>query len=220
MTTDYKGVIFDLDGTLLYTIEDLIDACNHVMKKHNFPTYTYENGKKLIGRGIVNLIRDALPVDKREEEFVTDCVNDFISYYEKHMTDKTRPYDGIPDLLDTLAENDIPCAVHTNKPQNAASRVAKLLLPGCNFIDVVGYHSEETRKPNPSDTLAIIEKMSLHPSEVLFIGDSVVDLYTGNNAKAVPVLVTWGYSTFQELRKAGGKLFVNSPDDILDFFDL
>jgi phosphoglycolate phosphatase len=190
------------------------------MENHNFPTYNYENGKQLIGRGIVNLIREALPVDRREEEFVTNCVNDFIVYYGKHMTDKTRPYYGIPYLLDTLAENDIPCAVHTNKPQEAASKVTELLLPGGNFIDVVGYHSEETRKPNPSDTLAIIEKMSLHPSEVLFIGDSVVDLCTGNNAEAVPVLVTWGYSTFQELRKAGGKLFVNSPEEILDFFDL
>lgn len=212
----YKGVIFDLDGTLINTIEDIIDSCNTVMEYFGFVTYSYEEGKYLVGRGIYTLMERALPQDKINEEFLEECVMMMKEEYAKRYTNKTRPYNGIVELLDTLKEKNIPFAIHTNKPHKAANEIVKNIFNDYDFVKVFGYIDEETKKPNPQRAFEIANIFNVQPEECIFVGDSSSDINTAKNANMLPVAVTWGFRTKEELLEAGAEVFVDEPLGLLD----
>lgn len=213
----YKGVIFDLDGTLINSLEDLIDSCNEIMKYYEFPTYSYEDGKKLIGRGLRNLTKDAIPEKYQSDDVFIDKLTDMIrAEYAKRLIKKTRPYKGIINLLDALTVRDIPMAVLTNKPDPAAKAIVNALFKDYKFIDVIGFTRDEIRKPNPKVTLALAEKMGVKPEECLYVGDSTVDYETAINAGMLPVLGTWGFEDPKVITKLEKSIWVHNPMRILD----
>lgn len=212
----YKAIVFDLDGTLINSLEDLIDACNTVMENHGFPTYSYENGKRLIGRGLRNLTRDAMPEKYRSDDAFVDALTEMLrAEYGKNYTNKTKPYQGITEVLNYLETNHIPYGVCTNKPDQAAKSLVQILFGEYHFVEVVGFISDELRKPNPAATLALAEKMGAKPEECLYVGDSLVDYETGTNAGMLPVLCTWGFESPEVMKKLANEIWINNPSQII-----
>lgn len=213
----FKGIIFDLDGTLVNSLEDLIDSCNVIMKDNQFPTHSYEAGKKLIGRGIRNLTRDAMPEKYRDDESFVDQLTEMLkSEYETCCTQKTKPYQGITAVLDYLKEKNIPFGVSTNKPDGLAKAVVHQLFTAYDFVDVVGYTTDELRKPNPTKTLAIAEKMGVKPENCLFVGDSKVDYETAIAGGMLPVICTWGFESLEVIATFQNAISIDKPQQIID----
>lgn len=213
----YKGIIFDLDGTLINSLEDLIDSCNVIMKYYRFPTHSYEAGKKLIGTGIRNLTRDAVPEKYRDDETFIDKLTEMMrAEYMTCYTKKTKPYPGIIDLLDYLKANDIPFGISTNKPTAAAKSIVKILFKDYDFVDVIGYTTEKLRKPNPETALALADRMGVMHEECLYVGDSPIDYETAINAGMLPVLCTWGFTPAEVITKLERSVWVHNPMRIVD----
>ncbi|PKM54251.1 MAG: phosphoglycolate phosphatase [Firmicutes bacterium HGW-Firmicutes-4] len=213
----YKGIIFDLDGTLVNSLEDLIDSVNGIMRYHQFPVHSYEEGKKFIGRGLRNLTRDALPEKYRDDEGFVDKLTEMVrSEYANNYQKKTRPYPGITKLLDYLKNHNIPWSVCTNKPDNEAKALVKALFSDYDCVDVQGFTRDELRKPNPEITLELVAKMGLKPQECLYVGDSVVDYETALRAGMLPVLCTWGFESFEVLTKLDDAIWLHNPMRIVE----
>lgn len=213
----YKGIIFDLDGTLIDSLEDLIDSCNGIMKYYQFPTYSYEEGKKLIGRGLRNLTRDALPEKYRDDEAFVDKLTEMVAAeYAVNYRKKTKPYAGITKLLDYLKANDLPWCVCTNKPDAMAKSLVKALFKEYDYVDVSGFTKDELRKPNPTETLELAKKMEIKPEECLFVGDSTIDYETAIRAEMLPVLCTWGFESFEVITKLEDAIWIHKPMRIVD----
>ena len=213
----YKGVIFDLDGTLVNSLEDLIDSCNAILKYNRFPTYSYEEGKKLIGRGLRNLVRDAIPEKYREDDkFIDELTEMLKSEYAANYKKKTKPYPGITKLLDYLETHQIPYSICTNKPDVAAKSLVHALFPDYHFVDVIGFTRDDLRKPNPTTTLKLAEKMGVKAKDCLYVGDSTIDYETALRAGMLPVLCTWGFESFEVLTKLEDAIWLHNPMRIVE----
>ncbi|KNZ42211.1 HAD family hydrolase [Acetobacterium bakii] len=213
----YKGIIFDLDGTLVNSLEDLIDSCNSIMKYYKFPTYSYDNGQKLIGRGLRNLIKDAIPEKYQDDEVFIDKLTEMLmAEYTTRYTKKTKPYPGILNLLNYLTANKIPMGVCTNKPDPMAKSLVNILFKDYKFVDVVGYTTDKLRKPNPESTLALAKQMGVKHEECLYVGDSTVDYETAINAEMLPVLCTWGFESRDVITRLERSIWVHNPMRIID----
>jgi phosphoglycolate phosphatase len=210
----YKGIIFDLDGTLVNSLEDISDAMNTVLTGLNYPTHTYDTYQYFIGSGLRNLVSKALPASNNSDEQIEICFDCMINEYREVCTIKTKPYEGIKELLDLLTSQNIKLAVFSNKADELTKKIASEIFPDY-FNAAVGLSTEALKKPNPSEALAIAEKWNLKPEEVLFVGDSDIDMQTAVNANMFPVGVTWGYRTEAELRASGAKVTINHPSDLI-----
>jgi phosphoglycolate phosphatase len=208
-------VVFDLDGTLINTLEDLTDAANDVLKEYGYPTHDVDAIQAMVGHGGFELMKLALPQGKNSDLETRNAFEKFKSCYEKRMTNKTKPYEGIRELLTELKNRDIPIAVHTNKPQFAATEIVQYLFSEFSFVDVIGYRSEETRKPNPHFTLKIAKKAGVKPGDCLFVGDSLADYETGKNAGMKIVLVTWGFRDRQHLSQKKDAILIDHPMELI-----
>ena len=210
-----KYVIFDLDGTLLDTMEDIAGACNHALKCCGCPAREFGEYNQFIGSGIYNLFRRALPEDRRDEETVMMMHKHFIPYYNDHICDRTKPYEGICDMLDRLSEQGIRFAVASNKYQEGTEILVKKLLSRYGFIRILGQRDNKPIKPDPE---IINEIMSAVPGikaeEVIYCGDSDVDMQTGINAGIKTIGVTWGFRTREELRAYDPWLLAEKPEEI------
>lgn len=208
----YDGIIFDLDGTLINSLEDLVDSCNQVMLHYGLKLKTYNEGKKLIGRGLRNLIKRALPQEMaKDEALVDEALALMKAEYAKRYTKKTAPYEGIKDLLRHLHVHKIPFAVCTNKPDAAAKIIVESLFDIGEFVAVVGQNDDKPRKPDPTQTLEIAEKMGVNPARCIYMGDSVVDYNTAKNAGMLPVLCTWGFTKPEELMAYEDAIWIKTP---------
>ncbi|WP_111709564.1 HAD family hydrolase [Lutibacter citreus] len=206
----YKAVIFDLDGTLVNSLEDIADSMNTVLKKHKFPTHSYEAYQLFIGNGIKNLVSKALPEEHKTEALINSCFNSMIHFYRDACTNKTKPYTGIIELLDYLVANNIKLGVFSNKADELTKKVTATLFP--NYFEYsVGLTIESLKKPNPFKAVEISKKLGLKPEEIIFIGDTEVDMQTAKNAKMLPVGVLWGYRSKEELISNGAKHILNVP---------
>lgn len=213
----YSGIIFDLDGTLINSLEDLIDACNQVMLHYGLELKTYQEGKKLIGRGLRNLIKRAVtPEMAKDEALVDEAVALMKAEYAKRYTHKTVAYDGIKDLLRYLHVHKIPFAVCTNKPDSAAKTIVDALFDISEFVDVVGQNDSKPRKPDPTQTLEIAAKMGLDPKDCIYMGDSSVDYETAKNAGMLPVLCTWGFTDPEKLMQYDDAIWIKNPLRAID----
>lgn len=194
-----KLVIFDLDGTLLDTLEDIADSCNHALNECGFPSRTLDEYRRFVGRGIMNLFRSALPEGHKDEDTVLRVRDAFVPYYNIHKDDKTRPYPGTEELLDALTENGIMLAVASNKYQEATEELVRKHFSRYDFPCILGQREGKPIKPDSGIILEAMERCGAEPDEVVYCGDSDVDMQTGINAGVKTIGVTWGFRTREEL---------------------
>jgi phosphoglycolate phosphatase len=191
--------IFDLDGTLLDTLEDIADACNHALNECGFPSRNLDEYRKFVGRGIMNLFRGALPEGHKDEETVLRIKDEFVPYYNIHKDDKTRPYPGTEELLDALTANGVMLAVASNKYQEATEELVRKHFDRYDFQCILGQREGKPIKPDAGIIIEAMECCGVRPDEVVYCGDSDVDMQTGNNAGVKTIGVTWGFRTREEL---------------------
>lgn len=208
-------VIFDLDGTLLNTIDDLGAATNHALRIGGYPEHSLSSYPMFVGRGVTRLIERALPEDARSPEIIAPLLEHFKEYYNEHLTDATVPYDGIPELLDELTSMGVKIAVASNKYQSAVERLINNFFPRLPWVAVEGQKEGIPTKPDPSIVFEILGKTPTRKSKVLYAGDSGVDMETARRACVDSCGVTWGFRPVRELREHHADNIVNTPSEIL-----
>ena len=206
-------IIFDLDGTLLNTIDDLGYACNYALGQTGYPTHRIEDYPRMVGNGINNLIRRALPEAERTEENILRVRAHFVPYYNVHNCDYTRPYKGISEALKALKAQGHQLAVASNKYQAATEKIVEHFFPGV-FDVILGEREGIERKPDPQIVYDILGRLRL--TETLYIGDSLVDRDTAKNANVPFVACSWGFVRREALVEAGVTRIVDSPEEILN----
>ncbi|WP_147678543.1 HAD family hydrolase [Algibacter pacificus] len=210
----YKAVIFDLDGTLVNSIEDIADAMNTVLNNYNYPTHTYDTYKTLVGSGIKSLVVNALPKSNRSELQINLCLNAMMTVYSEQCTNKTKPYDGIAELLNHLKSKPLKISVFSNKADALTKKIVLALFPDY-FEPVLGLKEEALKKPNPVVALEICKTLHVLPEETIYVGDTGIDIQTAKNANMLPVGVTWGFRDKNELIEHGAKHILNHPLDLI-----
>ncbi len=209
-----KAVIFDLDGTLLYTLKDLYLGVNHALTQFNYQNRTYEEIRRFVGTGVRNLMLQACPKNIPDFE---ECLQCFKDYYSLHSQDNTVPYDGIMELLKALKEKNIACAVHSNKLETATKVLVEKYFNGF-FETVVGDGAGIPKKPDPAGVFEIMKRLKIEDkNEVIFIGDAETDIATAKNAGVKCITVTWGFRDRDYLIKQGATIFVDTPQKILNY---
>lgn len=213
----YESVIFDLDGTLLNTLEDIAGSLNRVLRKRGFSTYTMDAYRYFVGSGAVELVVRALPPGKRDRELIADCVEAFRAEYRRNWNARTRPYDGVRELLDTLADRGTRIVVLSNKPHEFTILCVREYFSGYNFAAVLGQGEGVPLKPDPTGALEIARSLGVPPREFAFIGDTGVDMETAVRAGMFPLGVLWGFRPEKELIEAGAVETIARPIDVLRF---
>ena len=209
-----KLVIFDLDGTLLNTIGDLAVACNAMLALRALPQHTYEEYCHFVGNGILRLVERALPEPLRTPENVALARADFVKYYTEHIDVHTKPYAGIPELIDDLHRRGILLAVASNKFQAGTEKLIRLFFPAAPFAVVFGQREGVPLKPDPAVVGEILARTGVTREETLYVGDSGVDMETAAAAGVRSVGVTWGFRSREELVQAGARHLVDHPAQI------
>lgn len=206
-------VIFDLDGTLLNTLEDLADSVNHIMSLHGFPERTIDEIRSFIGNGIPTLIRRSVP-SGTSEDIARVCTAEMKEYYKAHARIKTVPYEGVKELLTELKNRDIRTAVVTNKAEPAAKILCDDIF-GDVFSAVIGDNGIDRLKPAPDNVLRAVKLLNARKEEILYVGDSDVDMKTARNSNLTSVGVTWGFRDAAVLLGSGAKHIINEPRELL-----
>ncbi len=208
-----EAVIFDLDGTLADTLDDLTDAYNYGLDILNQPRQTPEDFRLMIGTGSLDLCRLALPPDR--DDLAEELLRLSLAYYIDHQLDNTVPYPGVTELLDQLAQRGIRQAVLSNKPQSYVKEICRGLFGPDPFELIVGQIDGVPLKPDPTAVLAIVKKMKADPAAILYVGDSGTDMATAVNAKLTAVGVTWGFRDRPELQATGADHIIDHPRELL-----
>lgn len=211
----YRGVIFDLDGTLVNSLEDIADSMNIVLQRHGFPPHDLPAYRYFIGNGMKNLMHEALPESFRKEELIIKYYSEMIAEYRENCLNKTRPYNGIIELLNELTALNLKLAVFSNKIDELTRKVVTSLLPDWNFEAVIGFSAEVPRKPNPAGALLISQKVGISPEDLIYMGDTDVDMQTANSAGMYAVGASWGFRTKEELFSSGAKYMLDHPLDLI-----
>ena len=210
----YQLAIFDLDGTLLDTLEDLADSTNYVLSLHNYSTRTLQEVRKFVGNGIRRLIEQAVP-EGVGVEVVDKLFAEFIPYYKEHCADKTRPYDGIIELLQNLKQQGVKLAVVSNKADYAVKELCDSYFP--NLFEVsVGEREGIRRKPAPDTVNEVLQLLEIEKEQAVYIGDSEVDVETAKNAEMDCIAVDWGFRDKDCLQEAGAKVIVSTTKQVED----
>ncbi len=214
----FKGVIFDLDGTLVNSLEDIADAMNKVLESLDYPTHSYENYQYFIGSGLRNLVSKSLPENHNDETQIGHCYQLMVEVYRDHCTNQTKPYNGIIELLDYLISHKMKLGVFSNKSDELTKKIVAALFPDY-FNSIVGLSIESLKKPNPSEALAISKNFGLNPEETIFVGDSGIDMQTATNANMHAIGVIWGYRPEKELIENGAKQILKHPSDLIQILE-
>jgi phosphoglycolate phosphatase len=215
----FKALLFDLDGTLLDTLEDLADAANRVLHRAGLPTHERAVYRRFIGDGSRMLITRALPGDHRDPSTVDRFLARFKADYGGHWKSATHPYPGIRDLLGELKAHGIPHAVVTNKPQAFADICIRHFFPEAAFRAILGQQADRPLKPDPMPALEAAAQIGVRPPECLLLGDSGVDMQTARAAGMLPLGAAWGFRPVGELMAAGAAGIVHTPMEALAWFD-
>lgn len=214
-----KLVIFDLDGTLLNTIADLAQATNYALEKLGFPPHPEAAYYRFVGNGVGKLFERALPKDAAGSGNVLRVKELFVPYYDAHNADLTKPYDGIPQLLAKLQKRGLKLAVASNKYQSAARALAAHYFPEIAFTAVYGQQEGLPTKPDPLFVKKILRDADVTEEDVLYCGDSDVDMQTARNARVTACAVTWGFRPREELAAYQPAFMADKPADILNMLD-
>lgn len=212
-----RAVIFDLDGTLLDTLTDIAGSMNGVLARMGFPLHERDDYTAFVGGGIDVLAYRALPEDRRDESTVSRAVAAMREEYARRWSDTSRPYPGIPELLDELSHREILLAVLSNKLESFTKTMVKALLGSWEFSHVRGLEFGRPRKPDPLQATAIARDMHLDPDRIIFTGDSDVDIETALRAGMFPVGVLWGYQSRQQLASSGAEALIERPEELLGY---
>lgn len=214
----YQAAIFDLDGTLLNTIDDLANAGNAVCQQNGWPTHTVEAYKRFVGNGIPKLVERFSPPDQRTPARMAQTLEQFRAYYAVHKEDCTLPYDGILPLLDALRKKGIPLGVLTNKEDRFAKEIVHRYFGTDAFCKIQGATEQFPPKPNPAALLHLCESEPFAGKRILFLGDSDVDIHTAANAKLDSCGVLWGFRGEAELTAAGATYLARHPSELAELF--
>lgn len=212
-----KMVIFDLDGTLVDTLEDLAVSTNVILEQYGYDTHPIDAYRTFVGNGVYKLIERALPKAARNEELIVKMKEDFVTYYDGHLTDFTKPYEEIIDTLVKLKEQGILLAVATNKPHKQAIRVVEACFPKNLFVQVEGQQDGRPHKPDPSVIYEIMATHDIELEEVLYVGDSDVDMETAHNANVPGIGVAWGFRGEEELKANGAYAVISRASQLLNY---
>lgn len=212
----YTAILFDLDGTLLNTVDDLANSLNFVLKQHGFTEHPVEKYKYFVGNGMEKLVQRVLPTAHQDEETVAILLNEFQKKYNECWHDATRPYPGIVELLDNLKSLGIKMSVLSNKDDQFTSVIIDYFFGSDRFDFVVGARDNVPKKPDPTAALEIIRESNIQPSSYLYLGDSGVDMQTANAAGLYALGATWGFRDVDELQANGAKKLIYNPMDIIE----
>jgi len=211
----FKAVIFDLDGTLLDTLEDIADAANKVLAEHNFPPHNTDDYRTFVGEGVTMLMTRAVPHRKNHTDTIEECSKAFRETYKVHWNKKTKPYAGVAEMLDELTANNLPLAVLSNKPDDFTKKCVAELLHKWTFQVVQGACSHIPDKPDPTGARHIAATLAIPPADILYLGDTGTDMQTALNAGMFPAGALWGYRTREELQSHGAKVLIEQPQQLL-----
>jgi phosphoglycolate phosphatase len=211
----FKAVIFDLDGTLLNTLEDLADSMNCVLERNRLPKHDPAAYKYFVGDGIEMLVRRALPFEVAGETDFQRFVQEMKSEYAFRRLLKTRPYAGVPEMLAAFAAAGFAMAVLSNKPDDASREIVQAFLPNIAFRVVLGATPDRPKKPDPAAALEIALRLAIPPEDFLFIGDTSIDMQTARAAGMFPVGALWGFRTAEELIASGAKVLAAEAEDLI-----
>lgn len=212
-----KLCVFDMDGTILDSLEDLQKAMNHALSTNNLPTIdSLEKIKEITGDGQVVFVKKAIgePLNANDE-LVNKVLKDYVDYYDSHYAVYSKPYDGVLDLLHYLQDNKIKIAVITNKATHFAKTIADKLFNGISFEYIIGPSEEYPRKPDPKALLMILNELNVNKEECLYFGDTNTDMLTAKNAGVTAIGVTWGFRDRSELVENGAKHIITHPNQVI-----
>lgn len=209
----YKAVVFDLDGTLTNTLDDIADAMNRALRLNGLPEYPVDAYRYMVGNGAKVLAERAA---KPCPEKAAQVLEDYQQYYERHTRVKTQPYPGIPDLLRALAARGMKLCVLSNKPHADTVNVVTHFFPDIPWTVIRGQMEGVPVKPDPAGALAILKELGLRAEECLYLGDTSVDMETATRAGMYAVGVLWGFREEEELRESGAKLLIREPMELME----
>ena len=211
----YKAAIFDLDGTLIDSLEDLADSANAMLESYGFPMHPVDPYRYFVGNGSRKLMERCLPkAQAADPAFVDEALERYKAIYAEHTQDKTHVYDGIPEMLAELQHRHIPLGICTNKHQSAAEDIVSAMFPAGTFQSILGDQKGLPRKPDPKKVLMIAESFGVAPQDVAYFGDTSVDMDTAKNAGFLPVGVLWGFRPKEELVEHGAKVLLEKPMEL------
>jgi phosphoglycolate phosphatase len=219
MIKRFKAILFDLDGTLLDTLKDIADSMNAVLGRHAMKTFPVDDYRLLVGKGLRELIKCVLPEDKNREQTIDKFLSAMRIEYARRWADNTKPYPGVPDLLDELQKISIPMAVLSNKADEFTQIMVRKLLPKWQFQLIRGLKDDIPAKPDPTSALQIAHELKIQPSNFIYLGDTGIDMQTANSAGMYAAGVLWGFRSAEELRANGAKTLVESPLQVLDLLN-
>jgi len=215
----FKAVIFDLDGTLLDTLQDLLNTLNTVLEQHGYPVHTISDCQFLVGQGMTELVRKALPAGVGTEETINLLLPEFLAHYADNWNVHSRPYNGIKSLLDAITEQGLKMAILSNKADHFTRLCAEELLNEWTFDVVMGHHSGIAQKPDPAGALLVADLLGEAPSSILYVGDSGIDMQTAARAGMFPLGVLWGFRPESELLAYGAKALARHPEEIINMLN-
>lgn len=215
----WRGILFDLDGTLIDTLDDVADAANRVLAAHGYPVHPADAYRYFLGDGARALVERALPEDARSPTTIATCLAAFRADYGANWCVKTRPYPGIPELLGGLVARGIKLSVVSNKPHQNVLDLVTTLLGDWSFDQVRGQREGVPTKPDPTSTLEVAHALGLKPAEMVFLGDSGVDMLTAVAAGMYPAGALWGFREAEELLAGGAQVLLANPQAVLELFD-
>lgn len=209
-------VVWDMDGTILNTLEDLKDSVNHAVVTYGFRPYNLQEIRAMLGNGVKVLMELAVPNGYNNPKF-DECFETFKEYYQLHMNDKTRPYDGIPEVMQELRDKGYKQAIVSNKIDSAVQKLARTYYP---FVDIaIGERDGLQRKPQPDMVWAALDELGVKKETAVYIGDSEVDLATAKNSGLDSISVAWGFRDIKMLESIGAEIIVEQPKDLIDILD-
>jgi phosphoglycolate phosphatase len=212
---DKKTIIFDLDGTLLDSLQDIVISTNQVLEKLGYPTHDLESYKQFIGDGARKLLLRALPKNIQDDEIET-ALELFTQIYSKTIHSNTKPYEGIYEMLDSLKANGFSLNLLSNKPQQFTLKYYDIFFSKYEFDFVYGQSEEFPKKPNPKTALHIANSLQIEPENIYFVGDTSTDMQTANNAGMKSIGVMWGMRDRNELESNGADFIIQTPNELLD----
>jgi len=218
--TIFKAVIFDLDGTLINSLQDIADSMNRVLVSKGFKSHDYDAYKYFVGRGLRVLVGRTLPEDQRTEENISDLYSGLVKDYKENCLGKTVLYQGVSELLDNLKTTHLKLAILSNKADEITQKITNDLLAQWPFDIILGSKAELPRKPDPTSALLISQKLGVSPDEILYVGDTGIDMTTAVAAGMYPVGVSWGFRTKEELMENGAKSIIDKPIELLKLLNL
>ena len=210
----YRLVLFDLDGTLLDTLDDLSEAVNHALRLRGLPLQTSDEYMKMVGHGVRNLVKQALPEDKQADEALIDAaLADFKTYYTAHIDVHTHPYPGMQELVMSLHKAGVFLAVTSNKFQEGADYLIHKFFPGIPFAAILGNRPGFPLKPDPQIVGEVLRRTGIKPEDAVLVGDSPTDMKTAANGGIASIAVTWGYRPMKGLP---GLTVVDTPEELME----